>query len=40
MEKIIADTKKLNKFLKWRPQYNKLKEIVNSSIKWEKKLKK
>ena len=38
MEKITADNKKLRKFLNWKPKYDKLQKIVQSSIKWEKKL--
>ena len=35
--KIIASTKNLNKFIKWKPKYNSLKIMVKSSILWEKK---
>ena len=35
--KIIASNDKLKKFIKWKPKYNKLSEIVKSCIKWEKK---
>ena len=34
--KIIASNKKLIKFIKWRPRFNNLNEIVKSCIKWEK----
>jgi UDP-glucose 4-epimerase len=40
LAKIIADNKKLYKFIKWKPKYNMLKTMVKSSIMWEKKLKK
>ena len=35
----VADTKKLNNFIKWKPKYNSLKKMIKSSILWEKKLK-
>ncbi len=38
MEKIIANNKKLLKFIKWKPKYEKLKILVKSSIVWEKKI--
>ena len=38
METIIADNKKIKKFLRWKPNKNNLKKIVRSCIKWEKKL--
>ena len=38
VEKLIADTSKLLKYIKWQPKYNDLKEIINSSIKWEEKI--
>lgn len=38
MKKIIADTNKIKKILKWKPKKNILSEIVRSCIKWEKKL--
>ena len=38
VEKLIADTSKISKYIKWQPKYNDLKEIINSSIKWEEKI--
>ena len=38
VEKLIANTSKLLKYIKWQPKYNDLKEIINSSIKWEEKI--
>ncbi len=38
VEKLISDTSKLLKYIKWQPKYNNLKEIINSSIKWEEKI--
>jgi len=38
MEKIVALNKKLLKFIKWKPKYNKLNFLVKNSIKWEKSL--
>ena len=40
MERITANTKKLKNFINWKPKHNKLKLIVKSCIKWEKKIKK
>jgi len=37
MEMIIADNKKLKKFINWKPKYNSIKRIVKSCIDWEKK---
>ena len=33
---VYADTKKFKKILKWRPKYNNIKLIIQSTIKWEK----
>ena len=38
MSKIIADTTKLRKSIKWKPKYNNLSKIVKSCINWEKKI--
>ena len=38
VEKLIADTSKISKYIRWQPKYNDLKEIINSSIKWEEKI--
>ena len=38
IEKLIANTSKLSKYIKWKPKYNHLREIINSSIKWEEKI--
>ena len=35
---VYANTKKFKKILKWRPKYNNIKLIIQSAIKWEKKL--
>jgi UDP-glucose 4-epimerase len=35
---IYANTKKFKKILKWKPKYNNLKMIIQSAVKWEKKL--
>ena len=37
MEKTVAENKKLLKFIKWKPKFNKLNFLVKNSIKWEKK---
>jgi UDP-glucose 4-epimerase len=36
---VYANTKKFKKILRWRPKYNNIKLIIQSAIKWEKKLK-
>ena len=36
--KVYADTKKIKQILKWKPRYNNLNKILNSSFRWEKKL--
>ena len=36
---VYANTKKFKNILKWRPKYNNIKLIIQSAIKWEKKLK-
>jgi UDP-glucose 4-epimerase len=36
---VYANTKKFKKILKWVPKYNNIKLIIQSAIKWEKKLK-
>ena len=38
VDKLIANTSKLLKYIKWQPKYNHLREIINSSIKWEEKI--
>ena len=38
MFKITANNKYLMNLIKWKPKYNNLKIMVNSSIKWEKSL--
>ena len=37
MEIIVANNKKLKKFIKWKPKFNNVSKIVNSCLKWEKK---
>jgi UDP-glucose 4-epimerase len=36
---VYANTKKFKKILRWRPKYNNINLIIQSAIKWEKKLK-
>ena len=38
IDQVYANTKKLKKILKWKPKHNNIKNILLSSIKWEKKL--
>ncbi len=35
---VFANTKKIKKILKWKPKFNNIRNILLSSIKWEKKL--
>ena len=39
IESSISNTKKFNKYIKWKPKYNNLKYILKSSYEWEKKFK-
>ena len=36
---IIADTRKMKQYLKWKPKYSKLSVAIKSAIQWEKALK-
>jgi UDP-glucose 4-epimerase len=38
IEKLVADVRKFKKFFSWKPKYDSLKLIINSALKWEKKL--
>ncbi len=38
VEKIVAETSKIKKFIKWEPKHNDLKKIIKSSVDWEKKI--
>ena len=38
IDQIFANTQKLKKILNWKPKFNNIKEIILSSIKWEKKI--
>ncbi len=38
VEQLIANTSKILKHIDWMPKHNDLSEIINSSIKWEKKI--
>ncbi len=38
VEKLIAETSKIMKYINWKPKYNDLSKIINSSIKWEEKI--
>ena len=35
---VFANTEKLKKILNWKPKFSNIREIILSSIKWEKKL--
>ncbi len=39
-EKIIASNKKLNRFIKWKPKFNKLDSMVSTTYSWNKYLNK
>ena len=36
MEKIIANSSKLKKYINWKPKYNNLNTMVKSCLNWEK----
>ena len=38
VEKIVAETSKIKKFIKWEPKHNDLEKIIKSSVDWEKKI--
>ena len=38
VEKLIANTSKILKYIDWKPKHNDLEEIINSSVEWEKKI--
>ncbi len=38
VEKVVANTNKFKNFFSWKPKFNSLKLIIESSLKWEKKL--
>ena len=35
----IANIKKFNKYFKWKPKYNNLKNILKTALYWERKIK-
>ena len=38
IEKLISNTKKIQKLINWQPKYDDLNTIIKSSILWERKL--
>ncbi len=38
VEKLIAETSKIMKYINWKPKYNDLNKIISSSVKWEEKI--
>ena len=38
VESLIADTTKIHKYIKWKPKFDKLDTIIETSLEWEKKL--
>ena len=38
VEKLISETSKILKHIDWQPKHNDLGEIINSSVRWEKKI--
>jgi len=37
---MVANIKKLNKIIKWRPKNSNLKKMIYSELKWKKKINK
>ena len=37
-ENLVSNVSKISKHINWKPKYDNLKEIIESSINWEKKL--
>lgn len=38
VNKVVANCDKIKKIFKWKPKYNNIKLILNSALKWEKKI--
>jgi len=38
VEKLISSNSKILNYINWKPKYNDLKEIINSSVRWEEKI--
>ena len=38
VEKLISSNSKILKHIDWKPKYNDLEEIINSSVMWEEKI--
>ena len=38
VEKLISSNSKILKYINWKPKHNDLKEIINSSVRWEEKI--
>ena len=38
VENLVAENKKILKYINWKPRYNDLNKIIDTSIKWEKKI--
>ena len=38
VEKLISSNAKIVEHINWKPQHNDLKEIINSSVRWEEKI--
>ena len=38
VEQLVSDSSKLQKHINWKPKFNDLNKIINSSIRWEKKI--
>ena len=38
VDKVYANNSKIKKILKWKPKYNNIQQIINSAIRWEKKI--
>ena len=38
VDQVFANTKKIKNILKWKPKFNNIRNILLSSVRWEKKL--
>ncbi|MDC0161812.1 UDP-glucose 4-epimerase GalE, partial [bacterium] len=37
-EKLVSNVEKINKCINWKPEFNDIRKIIQSSIDWEKKI--
>ena len=38
VDKLVADISKISKHINWKPKFDRLENIIKSSVEWEKKL--